>query len=151
MARLSVNDLDGLMLSFKEMSEMTRDVIEDILDAQAEIVVEEQRKTARSMGVYDEDGRDVSQHVADSITAGRVNPVSGGYAKYVYPRGSRIRMAGKGGTKTIRNAEIAFLNEYGTRKQPARPFIRTANEACASRTAEAAEKAYKRFLDARGL
>ena len=42
MARLSVNDLDGLMLSFKEMSAMARDVIEDILDAQAEIVVEEE-------------------------------------------------------------------------------------------------------------
>ena len=67
---------------------------------------------------------------------------------FVYPQGSRRR--GKKG-KTTRNAEIAFIAEYGRRKQKARPFIRDANDACAEQTTQAAAKIYDSWLKSKNL
>ena len=59
---------------------------------------------------------------------------SGGYADVTFS-GSRQR----GNTKT-RNAEIAFVNEYGRQGQTARPFIRQAGEQYADEIAAPGER-----------
>ena len=70
------------------------------------------------MGVRDEDS-DV--HILDHITTKKAKQTDdGGYEKITFD-GTRRR-----GKTTTRNAEIAFVNEYGKRGQDARPFMRTA-------------------------
>ena len=71
-----------------------------------------------------------------SVTASLLERLadSGGYADVTFS-GTRTR----GRTRT-RNAEIAFINEYGKRNQPARPFIRTAAETGGDQIAEPGEK-----------
>ena len=65
---------------------------------------------------------------------------------YIYPSGTRER-----GEKRIRNAEIAFINEFGKKGQKARPFVRTANEKSAEATTQAAADVYDRFLKSKNL
>ena len=68
---------------------------------------------------------------------------------YVTPTGTRLR--GKENPKRVRNAEIAFVNEFGRKDQKARPFIRTANEASAEATTRAGLEVYDRWLKSKNL
>ena len=65
---------------------------------------------------------------------------------YVTPTGTRRR-----GNTTTRNAEIAYVNEYGTDSIQARGFIRKANEKCADETTTAEFMVYNRFLESKNL
>lgn len=133
-------DLTGL-------GDSTGVLLEKMLNAEAVVVQEAQKKTAKSMGVYDESGRNIGGHMADSITVGnRVYKSADGAVQYVYPKGSRRRK-----NSTASNAEIAFINEFGKQGQPPRPFIRTANEASAEKAVEAAEKVHDDFLKSKNL
>lgn len=62
---------------------------------------------------------------------------------YVYPQGTNER--------GNRNAEVAFINEFGKHGQPARPFIKTANEEAADTAVEAAAKVYDKYLKSKNL
>lgn len=66
-------------------------------------------------------------------------------AIYVSPKGTR-----SDGNKR-RNAEVAFVNEYGKAGQPARPFINTANEKSADAAVEAAAGVYDKYLKSKNL
>lgn len=147
MARLSTNGIADLCVDLTGLAEDAGDMIEAMLNAEAEIVKEAQKKTAKSMGVYDDSGRNIGGHMADSITvSGRVYKSADGAVQYVYPKGSRRRK-----NSTSSNAEIAFINEFGKQGQPPRPFIRTANEASADKAVEAAAKVYDNFLRSKNL
>lgn len=147
MARLSTNGIADLRVDLTGLAEDAGDMIEEMLNAEAVIVQEAQRKTAKSMGVYDESGRNIGGHMADSITvSGRVYKSADGAVQYVYPKGSRRRK-----NSTSSNAEIAFVNEFGKQGQPPRPFIRTANEASADNAVEAAAQVYDNFLSSKNL
>lgn len=137
MARFEVNGLDALSDDFAALAALPDFVVEKILVAEAEIVEEEQRKTAKEMGVYD------TGMTARSIKKGGVKITSSGKAIYVYPQGTNVR--------GDRNAEVAFINEYGKKGQPARPFIRTANERAEQKAVEAGEKVYHAYLDSKNL
>lgn len=118
MASLELNGFDGLEDAFRRISEIPFEVTEEALDAMAAVAAEKIREQGESMGVRDPDS-DV--HILDRIKAGKAKKTeSGGYESITFS-GSRTR----GSTRT-RNAEIAFVNEYGKRGQPARPFIGTA-------------------------
>lgn len=147
MARLSTNGIAELSVDLAGFGESAGKMIEAMLNAEAEIVKEAQKKTARSMGVYDESGRNIGGHMADSITVGsRVYKSADGAVQYVYPKGSRRRK-----NTNSSNAEIAFINEFGKNGQPPRPFIRTANESSAEKAVEAAEKVHDNFLKQKNL
>ena len=64
---------------------------------------------------------------------------------YVYPKGTR-----RHGNKR-RAAEVAFVDEFGKRGQPARPFIQTANEKAADRAIDAAARVYDDFLKSKNF
>lgn len=140
MARFECNDLAGLIMDLEELANMPDSVITDILNAEADIIVDAQKASARSMGVED------SGLTVSSIKKGKPKTTSKGKAIYVYPQGSRKR-----GNKTTRNAEIAFINEFGKHGQPARPFINTANEKGADKAVNAALKVYDDYLKTKKL
>lgn len=137
----SLVDLAALQMDLAELAALPDELTSDMLNAQADVIVEGQQKTAREMGVYD------TGQMAASIKKGGVKTAkSGSKSLYVSPSGSRKR----NGTTTS-NAEIAFVNEYGKRGQYPRPFIRTANEKYADDAVNAAYRVYDQYLKSKNL
>lgn len=118
MPRLDVSGLDDLSAAYGRIQDIPDSVTSRALDAMAAVAVQKIKATGESMGVRDPDS---SVHILDKIKATKPKITdSGGYEDITFS-GTRLR----GKTRT-RNAEIAFVNEYGKRGQPARPFIGTA-------------------------
>lgn len=141
MAEFKAVGLDELALSLQEIAEIPEDIQDEMLRAQGNIVAQAQRESAQRYGIQR------TGTLIRSIKAGKVKlDKHGNRVLYVTPVGSRVR----GGKKTT-NAEIAFLNEYGTRGQRARPFMRDANERSAEAATQAAADIYYRWQDSRGL
>ena len=140
MAEVSFSGLDELMLSMEEVAQIPDTVKDEMLNAQADVVVAAQRAKARAYGVQD------TGMVISSIKKGKPKTKKGTRIIYVVHSGTRRR-----GKKTVRNAEIAFVNEYGTKEQRARPFIRDANETSAEATTQAGFEVYDKWLTSKNL
>lgn len=141
MAEFKAVGLDELALSLQEIAEIPEDIQDEMLRAQGDIVARAQRESAQRYGIQR------TGTLIRSIKAGKAKTDKhGNRVLYVTPVGSRVR----GGKKTT-NAEIAFLNEYGTRRQTARPFMRDANERSAEAATQAAADIYYRWQESRGL
>ena len=80
---------------------------------------------------------------AASIKKGKIKRTGLDKSITVAPQGHNKR-----GT---RNAEVAFVNEFGKAGQPGRPFINTANEKKADSAVDAAAGVYDRFLKSKNL
>ena len=121
MATLELQGLESLEDAFRRIADIPWNVTEEALDDMAAVAAERIRSTGESMGVRDPESE---EHILDKITATKARQTETGGYKDITFKGSRLR----NGTRT-RNAEIAFINEYGKRSQPARPFIgRAMNE-----------------------
>lgn len=140
MAKLSVDGLDGLMLSLEEIASIPDDVVQAMLDAEAQVVEEAQIAQGMTMEVYD------TKQTLRSIRRGRMKRAKdGSRVVYITPQGRNDRGE--------RNAAVAFINEYGvpSRKIPPRPFIAVANEKAAGPAVAEAEKIYDEFLRSKDL
>lgn len=144
MPEISFDGLDGLMLSMKEIADIPDDVKDEMLQAKAAVVVPAMKARAESMGIR----QDIpgGGQMIDSIKAGKPKRTKTGRAVFVYPQGTRTR----GGTKT-RNAEVAFIAEYGKQKVKPRPFMKEAVEATAEQAEKAALEVYDSFLKSKNL
>ena len=120
MAELILDGLNAVDEMFAELSEIPWDVTSEALDAMASVAERKVRSSGESMGVRDPESR---VHILDKITHTKPKKTDSGGRSDVTFSGTRTR----GRTRT-RNAEIAFINEYGKRGQQARPFIRQAAE-----------------------
>lgn len=140
MAEVSFSGLDELMLSMEEVAQIPDTVKDEMLNAQADVVAAAQQAKARAYGVQD------TGMVIGSIKKGKPKTKKDTRIIYVVPSGTRRR-----GKKTVRNAEIAFVNEYGTKEQRPRPFIRDANEASAEATTQAGFEVYDKWLTSKNL
>lgn len=109
MARFSVDGLDGLEDLFGHIRDIPYWVLEEMLDKQADVVVAAQRKTAASML----DGPYNKRAVQKAIKKGKTKRTRDGLVKHI---------AFNGKQHGVRLAEIAFVNEYGKRGQPAPLF-----------------------------
>lgn len=127
------------MLDMAELAALPDHVTDDILNAEADVIVEAQKKTMNRMlrGPYS------TGETARSIKKGKVKKTKKGKYITVAPRGTNRRGE--------RNAAVAFINEYGKRGQPARPAIRTANAEAEKAAFEAGEKVYHDYLDSKNL
>ena len=118
MPKVTLEGIQDLDDAFKRISNWPNSLKEDALKAMASIAAKRIRSTGEAMGVKDPES---SVHILDVIKIKKPEiSRSGGYEDITFS-GTRTRS----GRKT-RNAEIAFINEYGKRGQPARPFIGTA-------------------------
>lgn len=154
MATLRIDGLDGLVSDMTRLAVLPESVLNQMLIAGAAVVGEEQKRSALSYGVYD------TGQTKESIRA--TNPKHNADGAYiaVYPQGMRAAKARKTSRRKknrrtssdqTRNAEVAFINEYGKKGQAARPFIHAANEKAAQPAAEAEQEALNRFVDSLGL
>ena len=80
---------------------------------------------------------------AASIKKGKIKRTGLDKSITVAPQGHNKR-----GT---RNAEVAFVNEFGKRGQPGRPALKTANERKEQEAVAAGEKVYHAYLDGKKL
>ena len=144
MGNLKTDGIDSLSLDLSELAYLPDRVVADMLQAEADVILSAQRAEVESQwkGPY---SLGIS---ARSIRKGGVKKGKDGYSISIYPRGSRKR-----GKKTVRNAEIAFINEYGApgRHIAARPAIDAANKKKEKEAIDAGERVYNQFLDSRNL
>ena len=115
MATLKIEGMDGLNAAFGRIQNVPADVKTKALSDMADIAAAAIRRSGEAMGVRDPESE---VHILDKISKAKAKlTASGGYQDVTFS-GSRRR-----GNTTTRNAEIAFVNEYGKRGQQARPFI----------------------------
>lgn len=144
MGRLTVNGLDDLADDFAALARLPDSVIEGMLNAEADIIVAEQQRQVGTQwqGQYSE------KISAKSIKKGKAKKTKDGYCITISPQGSRKRRG-----QSTRNAEIAFINEYGApgRHIAARPAIDAANKKKESEAVDAGERVYNAYLDSKDL
>ena len=132
MAQISMHGFGELDAMFERAAEIPDEIVSKTLEAMAAEAEKQVRQSGQAMGVRDPESQ---VHILDHITHTRPKRTeTGGYCSVTFS-GSRTR----GKTRT-QNSEIAFINEYGKRGQPARPFIRKAAESGADAIAGAGEK-----------
>ena len=124
MARIEISGLLEEIGSMAKLAEIPDRVIDGMLNAQSEVVINAQKRTGLRMGVHR------TGVTLGSIKAGKIKHGKDGAYVDVYPQGKNA--------DGNRNAEVGFINEYGKRGQAARPFINTANEESVGETTEAA-------------
>lgn len=144
MGRLTVNGLDALSDDFAALARLPDSVVEGILEAEAGVILPAQRVEIEKQW---NGPKNLSTGMsAKSIKKGKVKKDRDGRSLSIYPQGTRKR-----GGRSTRNAEIAFINEYGKRGQPARPAIDAANKKKEKEAIDAGERVYNQFLDSRNL
>ncbi len=144
MANMEVSGLDGLLDDLEALSGLPDSVGADILNAEADVIVSAQREEIgrRWSGRYSEG---IS---AEAVKKGPVKRKGPGQSIHVYPQGTRKRRG-----KSVRNAEIAFINEYGApgRGIAARPAIAAANAKAEEAAVEAGAQVFGAYLDSKNL
>ncbi len=138
MAEFDVSGLDALMLSLQDVADLPETVQDAMLDAQADVVLQAQQSAAQAIADTGQTARSLRK--SKPRTRKGVRSISITFA------GSRKR-----GDTTTRNAEIAFVNEYGKKGVPSRNFIRKANEQSAAASTQAAASVYDQYLQSKGL
>lgn len=115
MPRLDLSGYDELVAAFDKLSNVPEETQIKALSAMEEVAAIKIKESGESYGVRDPES---PVHVLDSIKINKPKKTdSGGYADVTFS-GTRTRS----GTQ-VRNAEIAFINEYGKTNQQARPFV----------------------------
>lgn len=144
MGSLTVNGLDSFMNDLAELAKLPDGVVDGILEAEADVILPAQQDeiAQRWKGPY---SLDIS---AKSVKKGTPKKGRDGRSISIYPKGTRKR-----NEKPVRNAEIAFINEYGApgRGIAARPAIGTATAKKEQEAVEAGGKVYHAYLDSKNL
>ena len=136
MGKIEFDGFAETLLSFEEIAELPTSVLDQMLDAEAQIVMRQQASVARSYGLVD------TGQMVNSITCtSPKDTADGGRTCNVYPQGSRTR-----GKTTTRNASIAFYNEYGVKGRPGKPWMETANAQCEDEARAAAEEVFNSYI-----
>lgn len=138
MANISINGIGKVMLSMQQIAEIPEDVQSEMLNAEADIVAKEIKKKGEEYGV-----RRTGETLAH-IKKGKIKRDKDGNL-CIY-----VTFSGKN-AKGTRYAEIAFVNNYGTSKQMARPFVTVATITAEKPAGEAAEAVYNKWLQSKNL
>ena len=140
---LEVSGLTMLERDIKMAGDIPMDVQKEMVDAQAEITESALVYTAATMlrdGGHDEHGNKKNYSTGDlvrSIRRTKARKQKSGPLAYIRFEGEQ---------HGNRNAEVAFVNEYGKKSQPARPFIATALKQSNNPAANEARKILDEYL-----
>ena len=140
MGTMSVSGLDDLIGDLDDLARLPDSVTDQMLNAEADVIEAAQRAQAASD--WKGKGYDTGTTAA-SIKKGKIKRTGLDKSITVAPQGHNKR-----GT---RNAEVAFVNEFGKRGQPGRPALKTANERKEQEAVAAGEKVYHAYLDGKKL
>lgn len=142
MAGISHDGLDDLLKDLDSIVDIPDEVLDDMLDAEADVVVRAQKEEIASQGLID------TGELQRSISRGRKYSKDFGRKVDIYPQGTR-----KNGKKEIKNAEVGFIHEFGAPREkiPAKNWMKKANERCADQAVGSAAKVYERYLEKHNL
>lgn len=127
-----------LARALNQIATIPQNVQENMVDKMADVFAEAQEYTAATMlqGPY------YQGDVASAIAKSKIKRTkTGPYKDVVF----------KGMAHGNRVAEIAFINEYGKKSQPARPFIKTANTISDEPSKKAGFAVYDDWLKSKGV
>ena len=131
MASLEISGFEELAEAYLRIVNIPWEVMEKSLDEMAEEGLQAIKSSGEKMNVRDPES-DV--HLLDTLKRRKAKKTdSGGYEDVSFSR-SRLRNG-----KRTANATIAFENEYGNRRQEARPFVEYGINHKADEIAEGAE------------
>ena len=116
MANLVMSGFDELNDAFNRIGDIPFEVTAEALTEMATVAADKIKSSGEQMGVRDPES---NVHILDNIKAAKPKQTQGGGRCDITFSGTRTRHNIK-----TRNAEIAFINEYGKRGQDARPFIK---------------------------
>ena len=138
MATFDSSDWDAFGLTMEEIANLPRDLLDEMLMAECEVLAEGQAQKAREMlqGPY------YAGAVAGAVHINQPKASSDGVETDITFVGSQ---------HGNRLGEIAYINEYGKHGQPARPFILTSNEEKLDSAINAAAAIYDKYLAEHGL
>ena len=130
---IQVEGMRGLQIALDKAGDLPERTRKEMCDAQAEVVEKSLVYYAGTMlrGPYYKGG------VARSVSRAKARATK---------TGATATISFKGMQHGNRLAEIAFINEFGKKKQKARPFMRTANDKAADPAADAARAVMDKFL-----
>lgn len=144
MPKFEVQGYGELSAALEDLAALSDELLDGMLNAEADVVDPAIKQKAKAYGVSD------TGEMIRSIRRGKTRRFRDGKALSIAPQGSRKR-----GNTVTRNAEIAFINEYGKGKekqiQPARPFMRDAVEGSADEAVQAAADVYDNYLKSKNL
>lgn len=149
MAKMSVDGLGSLIDDLAALASLPDDVIDDMLNAEADVIVPAQQTEIQQQwsGPYSMDISAKSIKKDKKISTTKYVSITGRHIN-IYPQGERRRNG-----KSIRNAEIAFINEYGAPQRgiAARPALGDAVVKKEQEAVEAGERVYHAYLDSKNL
>ena len=138
-AKLDLTGYDELIRAFENISNVPESVTVKALTEMETIAAAEIKASGERYGVRDPES---NVHVLDKIKINKPKKTeTGGYADVTFS-GTRTR----GKTQT-REAEIAFINEYGKRGQQSRPFIGEAMNKNSDRIVRAGAEVITEWID----
>lgn len=162
MATFETTGIDDLMLSMQEVAEIPDEIVDDILAAGAEVVVEAQKKQLTSLGLFSS-----GKLILSIDWVKKSGDYKGGKRRYVliYPTGvhhtyatAQKQRQNKGRksnrySRKVRNNDIGFILEFGApnRGIPAHAWMWEANEKSADATTAAELRVYDEFLKSKNL
>ena len=140
MASFKVSGIEELSNALGKCEDIPNNIVSDMLQAMGEVAKKAIESSAKAKGVIDT-GLTVA-----SITLKKPKiSASGGEVKITFS-GSRTRAK-----TTTANAAIAFINEFGKRGQPARPFIKDAIDKEGDKIGDAGTEIFNKWLETNGL
>lgn len=168
MARFNAQGIEGLELSLKEFAEIPDSVVEQMLDAGAEVTVSAHKQKLQALGLVD-----TGQLVNSIKPLKKAGGASNGFNRYVlvYPAGKHGQYNRKKTTKTYKNSksgrtydvggdvqdvtnnDIGFVYEFGAPRRgiKALQWMKTANEECAEKVTQAEFDIYDNWLKSKNL
>ena len=146
MARVAIKSTAGGKLSDvigEYLEEIPLDVIDEMLTAEADIIEPMIEANAQTML----DGKYSEGITARSLTRKAPETYKGKNSSGQRQIALTFRGTRANGKKRKRNAEVAFINEYGSRKTAARPFIQKAIDTGSEKAFDEAEKVFDKWLE----
>ena len=133
MGNFITDGIDDFMLTMENIANTPDSVLNNMVQAGGKILEESTIGTGMSMGVYR------TGVTLDSVKLGKPKNISGGKEIYVTFEGTNA--------DGNRNAEVAFVNEFGKTRQAGRPFVAAAVNESADDCNEAAADIYYEWLE----
>jgi len=142
MATFKATGLDSLITDMAALATLPTSVIDDMLGVGADVLEPALKSSAQSTL----SGKYSTGKTAASIKRTKVSNAKSGRKISIYPHGTRNDRSSK-----RRNAEVGFVNEFGKRGQPARPWMDKARKSNADASNAAMENVFDAFLKSKNL
>lgn len=151
MTRFQSTGLDKIIDDMEAMSQDTGELAQRMLFVGAEEIKKAWKKAAEKKNVR------LTGQLIESIGYPRKSKKVGSLLSLdIYPQGYSTYTIEKNGKKVmrqipVRNAEVAFVNHYGTGKRPGTHFVDDADDLSGPMVEEACTKVYDEWLGKHGM